>query len=114
VGDWENSIWKKKYETYLQRIFEEDQVSIYSPITEVELEDELEDERRVQTWISGGSSGEESEEESGEESEEEREELTTNEKLKNLMDYIFEKGEDLPNGIYLELCNRLKDIHETL
>tara|TARA_Y100000287_G_C14220111_1_gene355774 strand:+ start:38 stop:1252 length:1215 start_codon:yes stop_codon:yes gene_type:complete len=112
VDDWRNSIWKKKYETYLQRIFEEDQVSIYSPITEINL---LSDAQRwvgYQTW-NGPLLLEESEE-SEEEKEEEKEELTTNEKLKNLMDYVFEKSEDLPNGIYLELCNRLKDIHDTL
>lgn len=118
VDDWKNSIWKKKYETYLQRIFEEEDKLIYNPIIDVDFEDD----RRVQTWISGGSSDEEENEieEAGEREEPEgREEAIgregpAKEKLKNIIDYLFQNSDKLQEGVYLDLSNKLKDVYGSL
>ena len=106
VDDWGNSIWKKKYETYLQRIFEEEGFQLYNMI-----EREIDIEERI------GYYGETSDEEEAEE----REQTTTDideslskRKIKSLMEYLFDNGEKIPEGIYLELCNKLKEVHEIL
>ena len=114
VDDWRNSIWKKKYETYLQRIFEEEGIQLYNMIERnIDAGEERGHFGRVRTYNTGGSSDEEEAEE--------REEITTDieeslskRKIKSLMDYLFDNGEKIPEGIYLELCNKLKEVHEIL
>lgn len=113
VDDWRNGIWKKKYETYLQRIFEEEEIELYNMIERnIDAGEESDDLLRVRTYNTGGSSDEEAEE---------IEEITTDvevslskRKIKSLMEYLFDNGEKIPEGIYLELCNKLKDVHEIL
>lgn len=114
VDDWRNGIWKKKYETYLQRIFEEEGIELYNMIeSNIDAGEESDDLLRVRTYNTGGSSDEEEAEE--------REEITTDveeslskRKIKSLMEYLFDNGEKIPEGIYLELCNKLKEVHEIL
>lgn len=110
LNDWNNSIWKKKYETYLQRIFEDEGTLIYNQIIEVELETEDEDLLQVRTYNTGGSSDEEVErEEEGDE-----EEITAKEKMNKIMEYLFNNSEKLQEGVYLDLSNKLKDVYESL
>ena len=91
--DWYNSIWKKKYRTYCQRVFEEDDIQIYRTMEVLE-----------------------SDEESDEESEQTQEIVneTPKEKVRNLMELIFEKKTDMKEGVFLKLCNELKAIHDVL
>jgi hypothetical protein len=103
VDDWWNSIWKQKYETYLQRIFEEEGIQLYKMI---------ESERETEGIPSFGIYGETSDEELEETSE--REESLSNRKIKSLMEYLFSEREKIPEGIYLELCNKIKEVHESL
>jgi len=35
-------------------------------------------------------------------------------KVKNLMEIIFENKSDMKEGVYLKLCNELKQIHDIL
>ena len=107
VDDWRNGIWKKKYETYLQRIFEEEGIQLYNMIDTTR---DGEEERRL--GIYGGIYGETSDEELEETSE--REESLSKRKIKSLMEYLFDNGEKIPNGIYLELCNKIKEVHDIL
>ena len=97
INDWFNSIWNRKFDTYCQRVFEEDNIEIYRTIGVLE-----------------------SDEESGEESDEEYEQTqeianeTPKEKVRNLMEIIFENKSDMKEGVYLKLCNELKEIHDIL
>ena len=99
--DWYNSIWKKKYQTYIQRVFEEDGVEIYRRI----VNDEETDPAEI-----------EADEETDEVSEQPYEIIneTPREQVKNLMELIFENKEDMKEGVFLELCNKLKEIHDIL
>ena len=103
--DWYNSIWKKKFITYCQRIFEDDEVFIYSVIETVDESDEESDE--------------ESELDISEQLQEMTEitteiENTPKEKVKHLMDLIFVKKNDMKEGVFLEICNELKEIYNVL
>jgi len=122
VDDWRNGIWKKKYETYLQRIFEEEEIQLYNMI---ERNRDAGEER-----IGIGYYGETSDEEleirrqfdEGLEIRRQFEETTTDieeeslskEKVKSLMEYLFDNGDKIPEGIYLELCNKIREVHEIL
>mgnify|MGYP001353753774 CR=1 FL=1 len=107
VDDWRNSIWKKKYETYLQRIFEEEGIELYNMI-----ERDIEEEERIGYY--GETSDEELEIETGATITDVEEESLSKRKVKSLMEYLFDNGEKIPNGIYLELCNKLKEVHDIL
>ena len=41
-------------------------------------------------------------------------EITNREKVISIMDNLFENTENIPEGIYIELCNRLKDLNRSL
>ena len=120
TDDWKNGIWKKKYDTYLQRIFEEDGKEIYFQIvgaisdlyTGLILID--------RPYNTGGSSDEESEEESEEEQEEQEQEQEEQAqvinpvrgKMKTIMELLFENKEKIPEGLYLQLSNEMKELYE--
>ena len=95
TDDWENSIWKKKYDVYLQRIYQEDGATPYNMIELDEVQ-------------SSESSEEDNDGDDGQEVN------PTREKVKSLMDCIFENRTDIPEGLYIEICDRLKDINDSI
>ena len=132
VEDWRNGIWKKKYDTYLQRIFEEDGKEIYFQIIN-DVRWNLENEGLLlpdRSYNTGVSSGEESEEEQGEQEEQEEQEEheeqgeqvmyeilgeqdpnPVKEKIKTIMEILFKNTEKIPEGLYLQLSNEMKELY---
>ena len=105
TNDWVNSIWKKKYDMYIRRMGEEG-IFVYTtihsrtPTSGAELEGE----------DSGG-------QETGlieELANEGIEGITNRGKIISIMEYLFENTEKIPEGIYIELCKRLKDLNGSL
>jgi hypothetical protein len=95
IDDWYNSIWKKKYSIYCQRVFEEDGIEIYRTIEDIESDAESESEEvpeQTQEIVNE----------------------TPKEKVRNLMELIFENKTDMKEGVFLKLCNELKQIHDVL
>ena len=46
--------------------------------------------------------------------EEVEENSSSRDKLKSIMEYLFENTDNIPEGIYLKLSDKLKDLHESL
>lgn len=95
--DWYNSIWKKKYRTYCERVFEEDGIEIYRTMEDLDSDEESDLENYGPI--------------------DEMNEIineTPKEKVKNLMELIFENKTDMKEGVFLKLCNELKQIHDVL
>ena len=69
---------------------------------------------RENFFNTGGSSDEESEEEQEEESEEEQaQEINpVRGKIKTIMELLFENKEKIPEGLYLQLSNEMKEFYE--
>ena len=120
TNDWMNSIWKKKYDMYIQRISEEGlfvYTTIYSQATTSldEIEEGVDSrEEWVNSeggWVDSGEHGRELIEELVDDG---IDEITNREKVISIMDYLFENTENIPEGIYIELCNRLKDLNRSL
>lgn len=99
TNDWKNSIWKKKYDVYLQRIFQEDGTTLYNMIVEIDLNEE----QSINDY----------EEDTGQE-DDDQVVNPTREKVKSLMDCIFKNRTDIPEGLYIEICDRLKDINDSI
>ena len=118
TDDWRNGIWRKKYDTYLQRIFEEDGKEIYRQIfggVRVNFHNEgliLRD----RSYNTGGSSDEGSEEEEQEQEQgqpEEKQEINpVREKMKMIMELLFENKEKIQEGLYLQLSNEMTELYE--
>ncbi len=111
INDWRNSIWKKKYDTYLQRIFEENNILLYEMIEE-RREQPYNAEQNGPIGRLGSYSGEILGETSSDEEVEEN--SSSRDKIKSIMEYLFENTEKISEGIYLELSDKLKDLHESL
>ena len=95
TNDWENSIWKKKYDVYLQRIYQEDGTTPYSMI-DLDVDESTESLEEDNDGY------------------DEQEVNPIREKVKSLMDSIFENRTDIPEGLYIEICDRLKDINDSI
>ena len=129
TDDWRNGIWKKKYDTYLQRIFEEDGKEIYFQMVGG-VRWNLHNEGlilRDRSYNTGGSSDEEEQEQQkGQEQEQEQEQEQGHEqeheqpqdinpvrgKMKTIMELLFENKEKIPEGLYLQLSNEMKELYE--
>ena len=104
-SNWLNSIWSKKYLTYCQRVFEEEGREIYRMIESVEESDEdISEQLQEMTVIANGTANGTA---NGIEN-------PAKDKVKDLIEVIYEKKTDMSDGVYLELCNRLKEIHNIL
>ena len=112
TDDWRNGIWKKKYDTYLQRIFEEDGKEIYfqivGGISDLYAGLILID----RPYNTGGSSDEESEQEQEQEQEQAQVINPVMGKMKTIMELLFENKEKIPEGLYLQLSNEMKELYE--
>ena len=99
--DWYNSIWKKKYRTYCERVFEEDGIEIYRTMEDLDSDEDTDEEPDLENYepIEGMT---------------EIINETPREQVKNLMELIFENKTDMKEGVFLELCNKLKEIHDSL
>lgn len=119
TDDWRNGIWKKKYDTYLQRIFEDDGKEIYRQVfggvrVNFHYEGLI---LRDRSYNTGGSSDEGSEEEEEQEQEqgqaEEKQEINpVKEKMKMIMELLFENKEKIQEGLYLQLSNEMTELYE--
>ena len=113
TDDWRNGIWKKKYDTYLQRIFEEDGKEIYFQIVGG-VRENLHNEGLIlqdRPYNTRGSSDEESEEEQAQEEQAQVINPVMG-KMKTIMELLFENKEKIPEGLYLQLSNEMKELYE--